>query len=783
MPAPGLFSKSPNQQIDKSDGASSRFVFAVAIFLGAFLLFQVEFILGKFLLPWFGGTSGVWTTSMLCFQLALLAGYAYAHWVQRMPQQGKIHLAVLGLIVLFALGRVMLGGVLPSASAKPAPDANPILGIVLLFVGTIGLPFTLLASTAPLLQAWYGKLHRREPYILYSLSNAGSLLALVTYPIFFERIFRMRQQAAIWAALFFVYAIFVAACAWRAMREPVEPRAVRSERVPRDLRFLWLALSACPSAMFLAMTSHLTQDVAPIPLLWALPLAIYLLSFIICFAWPGAYIRPLWQALFVVTTFLAVAALFAGVDMSIEKQLAVFLGWLFVCCMMCHGELVRLLPGEAQLTSFYLTIATGGAIGGLFVAIVAPFLFSGYWELHVSGIAVALVAAGAMWRHRDSWLYSSQPWLLPLLLAAIAVAPRAAKKFEFDIPEWMLFKSWIYLAAALALLAGWLFVANLGRRWRVPVVNEFVVGVCLLATAVGLTWNARQSWGEPVYRHRNFYGALTVNENELNPNTKYMELMHGRITHGNQLKTRANARYTPTTYYNETSGAGIILKSMPSLTHAPLRVGAVGLGVGTLSAYAKMGDSFHFYEINPTVIELAQSRPNPWFDYVPHARAIGAEVIITQGDARLSLERELAQGHPARYDVILVDAFNGDSIPIHLLTVEAMEIYLKHLRTQDSVIALHISNRSVDLQKIAAGLAQRLNLYATMITSEEEDSLNLKSDWVLLSRNKSFMNLPEVRAVGVSLISPKNFFTPPPRAPVWTDDFSNVWQVLDLKGD
>jgi hypothetical protein len=196
-----------------------------------------------------------------------------------------------------------------------------------------------------------------------------------------------------------------------------------------------------------------------------------------------------------------------------------------------------------------------------------------------------------------------------------------------------------------------------------------------------------------------------------------------------------------------------------------------------------MGDSFHFYEINPTVIELAQSRPNPWFDYVPHARSIGAEVVITQGDARLSLERELAQGHPGRYDVILVDAFNGDSIPIHLLTVEAMEIYLKHLRTQDSVVALHISNRSVDLQKIAAGLAQRLNLYATMITSEEEDSLNLKSDWVLLSRNKSFLSLPEVRDVGVSLITPKNFFTPPPPAPVWTDDFSNVWQVLDLKGD
>jgi spermidine synthase len=523
--------------------------------------------------------------------------------------------------------------------------------------------------------------------------------------------------------------------------------------------------------------------VAPIPLLWALPLAIYLLSFIVVFGWPRAYIRPLWHTLFMVTTFFAICAMFAGVDIAVGKQLAIFLAWLFVCCMICHGELVRLLPGESQLTSFYLTVATGGALGGIFVAIVAPLLFAGYWELHVSVIAIAIVAGWALWWHRDSWLYTSHPWLLPAFIAVVAVAPRAAKRFEFDLPEWTLYKSWVYLAAALALLAAWLFVANLGRRWRVPIVNELVIGGCLLAMAVGLTWNARQSWGEPLYRHRNFYGALTVNENEVNPNTKYIELMHGRITHGNQLKTRASARYTPTTYYNEVSGAGIMLKSMPNLTHAPLRVGAIGLGAGTLSGYAKMGDSFHFYEINPTVIELAQSRPNPWFDYVPHARSVGAEVVITQGDARLSLERELADGRPGRYDVILVDAFNGDSIPIHLLTVEAMEVYLKHLRTQDSVIALHISNRSVDLQKIAAGLAQRLNLYGTLIISEEQDALNLKSDWVLLSRNKSFLNLPEVRSAGVPLLLAKDFFTPPPPAPVWTDDFSNVWQVLDLKGD
>jgi spermidine synthase len=309
------------------------------------------------------------------------------------------------------------------------------------------------------------------------------------------------------------------------------------------------------------------------------------------------------------------------------------------------------------------------------------------------------------------------------------------------------------------------------------------VGLCLLALAVSLSWNARMTGGTAVFRSRNFYGALAVNEQYLNASTRYFELMHGRITHGNQLATRAAARYRPTTYYNEPSGIGIILRSHPQRKNGGLRVGAVGLGTGTLAGYAGPGDVFRFYEINPTIVKLAQSQPNPWFDYVPHARSIGATVDIVQGDARLSLERELRAGKPGKYDVIAVDAFNGDSIPIHLLTVEALRIYLQHLRDENSVVALHISNRSVDLEKIAAGLADRLNLTATLIKTEEKDELNLRSDWVLLSRNRSLLDIPEVSAAGTPMIRRQIFFTPPPPPPVWTDDFSNVWQVLDLKGD
>jgi hypothetical protein len=773
------------QQEQQESGVSSRVVFGTAIALGAFLLFQVEFILAKFLLPWFGGTTGVWATNMLCFQLALLAGYAYAHWLQRQPRQATIHLAVLGIAALVVCIRWMTGGVLPGPSAKPAPDANPIFGIIRLFVTTIGFPFAVLASTAPLLQAWYARIHRREPYVLYSLSNAGSLLALVTYPLLFERMLRLRVQSTTWTAAFLVYAIFAAACAWRALANRVEAKERVAVSTPLKLVLLWFALAACPSALFLAVTNYLTQDVAPIPLLWAIPLAIYLLSFILVFSNRRWYVRGVWHFLFLITTLLAIGAVFGVPDIPVGEQLAIFSSWLFVVCVICHGELVCLLPEEAGLTKFYLTIAAGGAFGGLFVAIVAPFLFAGVWELHVAAIITAVVMGMALWWHTDSWLYRTQLWLVPFIAAVVLVAPRVLKHFDLHPKPWMLMKAWPVIALVLAILAAWMFFVSLGRREgrHIRLVNESIVALVLLAISVMFTWNARLSFGDTVFRARNFYGALSVEENELNPNTRYFELIHGRIMHGQQLATRASIRYEPTSYYTESSGSGIILRYHPQRKVGPLRVGAVGLGTGTLAGYAKMGDVFRFYEINPVVIGIAQSRPEPWFDYVNHARSVGAQVDIVQGDARLSLERELRDGRPSRYDVLLVDAFNGDSIPIHLLTVEAIQLYLQHLRNEDSVIALHISNRNVDLKRIAAGLAQRLNLYATLITVEADDALHPKSDWVLMSRSPSLLRIPEVRAAGAPLIKNTDFFAPPPPAPVWTDDFSNVWQVLELKDE
>ena len=761
-------------------------VFALAIFLGAFLLFQVEFILAKILLPWFGGTTGVWATTMLCFQLTLLAGYAYAHWIQSRVRQSTIHMGVIAAIAIYCATRAFTGGVLPGAAQRPAPDAAPIVHIALIFVITIGLPFALLASTAPLLQAWYARIHTRDPYQLYALSNAGSLLALITYPLVVERWVSLRAQARYWTIGLLVYFLFVGACAWRARVSKVAPvPQVAGAPITWNTRWLWLALAACPSALFLAVTNYLTQDVAPIPLLWALPLAIYLFSFILVFSAPRLYVRGAWHLLFAAFSFLAVAALFADVDLAVGKQLMIFSAWLLAACVICHGELVRTLPDESGLTEFYITIATGGAGGGIFVALVAPLLLSGPWELHLTAIAAALIACIALWRDSDSWLYRGQMWLIPFGAAAILLAPRVLTHFDFEMPAWALSKIYLLFAVVLLVVAAWLFFHALGasERIRLPFVNEAIIGLALLTLSVTLTWHVRTQDKQVVYRTRNFYGALAVNRQELNPNSDYFELVHGRITHGNQFATRSPLRYEPTTYYNETSGAGLIMRFHPQHKLGPIRVGAVGLGTGTLSTYARMGDVFRFYEINPAVMKLAQSEPHPWFDYVPHARSLGAEIDIVQGDARLSLERELREGRPGRYDVLIVDAFNGDSIPIHLLTVEAIQVYLQHLRNEDSVIALHISNRNVDLRAVAAGLADRLSLYAIWIQQEETEDLGLKSDWVLLSRSRSLLNIPEIKLAGYPLVRKEDMFVPPPPPPIWTDDFSNVWQVLELKDD
>src|SRR6267378_1681535 len=764
-----------------------RAVFGLAIFTSAFLLFQVQLLLGKFLLPWFGGTSAIWATCLLFFQLLLLAGYLYAHRIStscRLRWQGKIHLAFLALSALWIVLAWYFWGspLLPGPSWKPAPGAAPIAGILRLLVVSVGLPFLLLSSTGPLLQNWYAHLElsdqKKAPYFLYALSNAGSVLGLLSYPLFLEPVFRLSTQSWIWGAGFVFFGFCCAACAWQAHRSalrleeshPVEeslaPTGDEAAATPR--RWLWFTLPMLGSVMLLATTNLLTQDVAPIPLLWVLPLCVYLLSFVFTFhgTW---YRRAIFHPLFAITALLAVLTLFRGAEMRIISQIAIFLALLFAACMVCHGELARTKPGARYLTSFYLLLSAGGAAGGIFVAIIAPSIFPTFWEYQLGPWAIVVLLLVILVLDRDSWLHDPKPDLLvpvAFLTVLLAVPKYLAHARMITIPAQLAFAYNI----SLGLLIGscvWLALAgpNWARRRKFRWYELTLVANLLVLTAA-LYAQLRAEDNGVIDRRRNFYGGLSVRQRwDDNMLHSYFELMHGRTTHGIQLENR---RKLPTTYYTEKSGAGLALSTNPRRTLGPMRVGAIGLGIGTVAAYSRIGDVYRFYALNPAVIRLAQGEKG----YFSFLRDAPARIEIVPGDARLSLEGEAAGHNFQNFDLLIVDAFNGDSIPVHLLTREAMKLYLSHLRGPDSVIAVHISNRAVDLAPVVGALANLYGLQATQIFIGSDTHLTLSNDWILLTRG-SALEASQITNVGHPLRAITRESTAAPTT-LWTDDYSNI---------
>ncbi len=690
-------------------------LYAATIFLGAFLLFQVQPVMGKWILPWFGGGPAVWTVCMLFFQAALLAGYAYAHLVRtRLGERGQalVHLAIL------AVALVMLP-IAPSASWKPEGVGDPTWRILLVLATSVGLPYLALAATSPLLQAWFSAAYPgRSPYRLFALSNAGSLLALATYPFLVEPALGLKTQAAIWSAGFVAFVVLCAGCAIRAgwlkaaaaALSPASPAAPASaapavEYVRPGImaRVLWLALPACGSVLLLAVTSQMCYDVGPEPFLWVLPLGLYLVTFILCFESDRVYLRPVFWPLLVPATAGILWLLYENVDAPILYQIVGYSAGLFVACMVCHGELSRLKPHPRHLTSFYLTLSAGGAVGGVLVAVVAPLVFPAYYELHVG-----------LWTC--------------MLLAVIA---------------------WLYERRTRG---------SRGPAWAFPLVGVSAVAG-LVAAAVLLVQEAGDQIKDAQSVSRNFYGLLRVTEfNPDDPENAYRILYHGRIMHGLQYE-EGPLRSEPTTYFGPNSGVGLALLNRRH--DGPMRVGVVGLGTGTLAAYGRTGDTFRFYEINPAVRRLATSR----FTYLADSAA-RCDVVL--GDGRLSLERE----PPEEYDVLALDAFSGDAIPVHLLTEEAFQIYQRHLKP-DGVLAVHTSNRFVDLEPVVLGLAERFGLGWAIIDDQnvggsEEFS---ESTWILLSHDRNFLERGAIRSAA----------TPPqskcaPR--LLTDDYSDLFSLL-----
>ncbi|HEY8380233.1 MAG TPA: fused MFS/spermidine synthase [Nannocystis sp.] len=693
--------------------SASTVLFAVAIGLGAFLLFLVQFILGKQLLPWFGGAPAVWTTCMLFFQVLLLGGYGYAHLLSARftpARQRDIHLAALALAALLLLARAFVwpSPISPSDVWKPDPGTDPILAILGLLGFTLGPPYLVLAATGPLLQSWYARVHPGvSPYRLYALSNLGSLLGMVSYPFALEPALPIAGQGWAWSIGFFAFAAACAACAVAAGAAPADPRP--QAHVPGDIKpglgrqLLWFALAAVASIMLLATTSQISQEVAVIPFLWMLPLSLYLLSFILCFEYERSYRRGLWIPLLVLGAGGATYALFAGVYVDMFFQLAVYLAAMLAYCMVCHGELVRLKPDPKYLTQFYLIVSAGGAAGGLFTGVLAPLVFPEFWELPLGlffGFGLSMFVLS-----RRAW--PQRPW-----------------------------RAW--LAGVGAILA-------------------------TVALGIALVIHMREQLHDNDFRARNFFGVIRVDRAASESGQVYTRLRHGRITHGIQFEDPGLA-VAPTSYYGPSSGVGLALERHPRrLADQPLHIGVVGLGAGTLASYAQRGDRVRFYEINPTVVDLSLGE-RAHFTYLQRCRG---DVAVVVGDARIALEREPAQG----FDVLAVDAFSSDSIPAHLLTVEAVQLYFRHLR-EGGILAVHISNRFLDLAPVVRGIARELGLQVAYVEDEEGDDIVWQSDWMLLARDERDLADPELVNAFSHDVAPEK------PDPLWTDAYSNLLQVL-----
>jgi hypothetical protein len=648
---------------------------------------------------------------MLVFQVLLFAGYAYAHLTTEYLKP-RHQIALHMLLMLAAIATLPIA---PDVSWKPTNSDTPALRIMLLMVVCVGLPYFILSATGPLVQGWFSRTHAgQSPYRLYSLSNVGSLLALVSYPLLFEPNFSVYSQSAIWSVSFAIFASLCAFSGWQMRHvnttttaQPVDVLNHCKPEIPIHrptwgLIGLWFLFAMAPSLLLLASTNQVCMDVAVIPFLWVLPLALYLVSFILCFDSDRWYVRRPYLVSTVVLQIASVYLATQGSGVPILLQVALYFGSLFCCCMTCHGELAALRPHPRYLTHYFLTISAGGAAGGLFVGLLAPILFVTYSELQV-GILCFMVAFMCLRAREDG--------------------------FSLPIPNW---------------------------ATPIAVASALVIAVIGLAQASKNPKNA-------IVASRNFYGMLKVEQvhRPAESIAPMLELAHGRIAHGAQF-IEPSMRRIPTAYYANNTGIGQLMLSDSG--QAGRRVGIVGLGVGTLAAYGRTGDYFRMYEINPDVISIAKK----------HFTFLGdswAEQAIVTGDARLSLEFE----SPQNFDILVLDAFSGDAIPVHLLTREALQVYMKHLRT-DGVLACHISNLHFNLRPVIAGLANELGLtYRFIGNAADINTAARPAVWALLART------PETLAKldNVSNAIPSGQPTQHVGRPItWTDARSNLLEVI-----
>ncbi len=680
--------------------SASRLLYGTTVFLGAFLLFLVEPIAAKQLLPVLGGSSAVWLTCLVFFQVTLLLGYLYAHWITRCRASSwRLHVYLVTLVASVVL---LVAQRISPAVLSPSSD-HPVATIFAALAYTIGLPFLLLGATSPLLQLWFLRTEGGGiPYRLFALSNAGSLIALVAYPFVVEPNITLKLQRSLWSLGFLVYAVL---CVFIARRiRPVSetadaPEEASSPRTPVFSKWLWFLLPMAAAMQLSAVTAHLTVNIAAIPLLWMLPLAAYLLTFILAFEFPNAYRRGIVVRLLVLMlASLGYAISKTDVSLPIGVAILFFLAECFLAGLFCHAETYALRPGRgSETTLFYLLIAAGGAAGTFFIGIASPLIFSANYDLAISFFVTAALAVAVTWS--DGW------------------------------PQRLL--------------------------WSTASVLLFVFAIMLHKAY------ARDAMLEV----RNFYGTLRVKETTTPHADPERMLLNGTIQHGTQIFGGDLARI-PTTYYAVDSGIGLALRfccnDPGSDVARPRNIGVIGLGTGTLAAYGHVGDHIRFYEINPQVRPIAQNL----FTYL---RDSPAQISFANGDARTSLTSEA----PQQFDVLAVDAFSGDAIPLHLLTIEAIALYKRHL-APDGIVAFHVSNQYLNLAPEIGQLATASDMQSKVIESPGDDATgSYRSTWVLLTNSPTFFGLPEIASVTTN--------TPTtPRLRPWTDDYSSLLPILQL---
>ena len=663
-----------------------RWLYALTIFLSAFLLFVVEPMAAKQLLPTLGGSSAVWTTCLVFFSLVLLLGYLYAHWVSSRfdsRKQAVIH------ILLLTAGLLTLG-----IRIRPSPAAvsfHPALTVFRVLVTVIGLPYLALSATTPLLTAWYAdSFEGRSPYRLFALSNLASLLALASYPLLIEPGLTMNQQTKWWSGGFLLFAVLCGAIAWQGRRRILSSTPEQAAFTGHPEPF-WFLLALGGGMMLTAVTSHMSANIAAIPLLWLPPLALYLLTFILAFQ--GAW-TPIRQSMLRFVLLVVASMAYALKDIRTQPPIAIsvplFLSGLFLTCFFLHGELYERRPVTAGMTRFYLVTAAGGAAGTLLIGVVAPLVLRANYDLACTLVVVALIALAATWH--DGW--------------------------------------------------------GLRMLWMVGAIGAVVV----------LSAQVRQYEDDAVALMRNFYGTLRVRESHLPPQSDTdRQLLNGTIEHGAEWFA-PQFLGQPLTYYAPDSGLGLAMRLCCGTD--PKRVGVIGLGTGTVAAYGNRGDVIRFYEINPLVERLASH----WFTFL---HGSGAKTDVVLGDARLSLATE----SPQHFNVIVIDAFSGDAIPVHLLTREALALYRRHLEP-DGVIAFHVSNQYINLEPVVAAIAADAGLHAVSVHSHGDDQNGLYyADWILVTANQVLLGQPEVV---------NNAFPTPVQAGVrlWTDNYSSVFPLL-----